>query len=42
LFEFAEVKGKLLIAQSRRGQKGRRVEGILLIPKDLKAILEAQ
>ena len=36
------MKGKLLIAKSKRGQEGRRVEGILLIPKDLKEILEAQ
>jgi len=42
LFEFAKVKGKLLIAKSRRGQEGRRVEGILLIPKDPKTIIEAQ
>jgi len=39
---FAEVKGKLLVARSRRGQEGRRVEGIILIPKDLRAILEAE
>ena len=36
------MKGKLLIANSRRGQEGRRDEGILLIPKDLKEILEAE
>jgi len=42
LFEFAKVQGKLLLAKSRRGQEGKRVEGILIIPKDLKEILEAQ
>ncbi len=42
LFDFAEVKGKLLIAKSRRGQEGRRYEGILLIPKELKEVLEEQ
>jgi len=42
LLEFAKVKEKLLIAKSRRGQERRRAEGILLISKDPKTIIEAQ